>query len=903
MQRRTKDSKQAPVKLPSLMNLLRKKESASSKNSSKRNDREQTDSKASKKKKKKKTDTDYVQDIIGIEKVIGNVIFMSDGTVAGLLEILPINYYQRTIKERNLIIEEFESLFRVCPNKLHIKVRTEDSNIDKTIEHIKKCTRDETDPAVLDQVEDYIAHIKRIQGDATLCQKFYVIYEYEGDIEGKRSTDVNEIYAAMMEMKYTIMARFQSIGHIVVDTENEVFHTCEVLYKFFNPNSSITEPFIDRYIRMSQDMKSFNESVPEGRQRVYNEGDYVAPRGIDFKKSISQSYFVMDGQYHTYLSIRDNGYPGDVPAGWLNVIGSNKGVDIDIILQKVNRDHALSVLQQYSRINNARANLKINNPEKYEELSANVNNVNYITRCMRTNDEDLFEVVTIITIRDNSYQRMMSKKNAIIKNLQSYSIYTNDSFLTVKQYFDLTMPLMKFDSNILTSVFSRDKHNFLTSSLATLYCFTAYELYDETGYVMGRNPENYTLVALNNFNTFRYSNGNMCLIGTSGAGKTFTSEMLAYRMRMSGIRAIFIAPIKGREDFYSGCMNIGGAFITLSPKSRNCINIMAIRPAAQLSDDELAELENEVEFSGRQSLLEQRITSIMVFVQLLMGKEKEEKMTITERTSLSLVLNKLYEDFGITNDDRSIWKNRKKRILKDMPIIEDLYNRVQYEPDLYRVSQALIQCVEGSCQALNGQTNVDLSNKYIVFDVNGAVIDEELLPAFMYIAFDCAKTMAQESNMHFDAIFLDEVWKMMVNEACAKQVKEMVKLIRAYAACVILSTQDLEDFLHSSGGFGASVINNTEIKMFLKLSDKEIDLVSEQMHFTEKDRKALKKLHHQALIYSNGDKILCDLMASEKEQIALTTDANVRIRQKERERASAPQRSQLKRKKKKSVTV
>ena len=171
-----------------------------------------------------------------------------------------------------------------------------------------------------------------------------------------------------------------------------------------------------------------------------------------------------------------------------------------------------------------------------------------------------------------------------------------------------------------------------------------------------------------------------------------------------------------------------------------------------------------------------------------------------------------------------------------MPILEDLYNRIQYIPELYRVMTALNQCIEGDCKALNGQTNIDLSNQYIVFDVDGRAITEELLPAFIYIAFDCAKTMAQESNTHFDAIFLDEVWKMMVNEACAKQVKEMVKLIRAYAGCVVLSTQDLEDFLHSSGGFGSSVITNTEIKMFLKLTDKEIDLVSEEMHFTENNR-------------------------------------------------------------------
>ncbi len=833
---------------------MRKKDSGSQKNSSKNSSTND--------------EQHYIDEILGIDRIIDNVIFMKDGTVSSIIEVLPLNFYQMSVHDRNNLIEEFESFFRIAPARLHFKVRTEDSNIQKTLDNIIKANKDETNPQVLACIDDYIEHIKHIQGEETLCQKFYIMYEYEGDINGKKSNDINEIYRAMQETRYALTSKLISMGNLVVTSDNEVTHVCDILYKFFNPNSAITESFDERFIRLKTDMDIYNTYLKDDRQRTYTECEFVGPRGLDLTHT---SYMVMDGQYHTYLSFKDNGYPSVVVGAWLNIISSQKGVDVDVHIDKVNRDRALSILSQYNRITSARANLA-RNDDKYRQLASSVQNVSHITERMKNMDEDLYEVMVIITIRNNSYQEMMMIRNSIIKALQGYSIYTNDCFSTVRQYFDLTMPLIKFDRNFVTSVFARDKHNFLTSSLASLYMFTAFELYDETGYVLGRNSDNGTLVAFNNFNTMRYSNANMLFIGTSGAGKTFTMEMLARRMRMTDVRVIVIAPVKGRKDFYSGCVDMGGSFITLGPATKNTINIMAIMPAAHISDEEMEGFEQDVANSTKTSLLSKKITSVITFVQLLMDKEE---MTISEETTLSVALTKLYADFGITNDDASIWKDRKNRILKDMPIIEDLYSRLEFDMSMTRITTVLLRCIEGDCQSLNGPTNVDLSNKYIVFDVDKDAIPERLLPPYMYVAYDCSMQMAKESEVNFDAVFLDEVWLMMMNEAIAKQVKAMVKLLRAYAACVVLATQDIEDFLNCAGGFGASVLNNTDIKFFLKLTEKEIDMVQEYMHFTGKEYKILKKLNHQALICSNGEKIKCDLLASEHEINALSTDPNV----------------------------
>lgn len=96
----------------------------------------------------------------------------------------------------------------------------------------------------------------------------------------------------------------------------------------------------------------------------------------------------------------------------------------------------------------------------------------------------------------------------------------------------------------------------------------------------------------------------MTMCGTSGAGKTFTMQLLALRMRMRGIQCYIVAPIKGHE-FKRACDKIGGEFIKIAPGSPHCINVMEIRhtisPEMELIDD--------VDYNDMDSMLAKKFSS------------------------------------------------------------------------------------------------------------------------------------------------------------------------------------------------------------------------------------------------------------------------------------------------------
>ena len=119
----------------------------------------------------------------------------------------------------------------------------------------------------------------------------------------------------------------------------------------------------------------------------------------------------------------------------------------------------------------------------------------------------------------------------------------------------------------------------------------------------------------------------------------------------------------------------------------------------------------------RRSKLQNQITQIITFLQLLL---RDDKLSATQESELDSTLSELYSDFGITHDNLSLYDANGK--IKTMPTIQDLYDRCTKNPKLESIVSILYPFVspQGNCRNMNGQTNLDLKNRVIAFDVSNA---------------------------------------------------------------------------------------------------------------------------------------------------------------------------------------
>lgn len=811
----------------------------------------------------------FTQDWIPVESVAYGMIKLKPeygGSYVKILEIEPINFMLRSVQERADIISGMYSWLKIAPSSLQFQMTSSKADVSDLIRSIKKRTKDETDPVVLKRRDLYIEKIRNLATSDALSKKFYLIYKYEGsDIDGSISDKIEEIAETMWTTANLIKSYFNKVGNAIVEHENETIFLASLVYRSFNPRSYMTEPFDNRFTRINEDNMIYYLSKDETYEdKTITEDNYFAPKGLDRQY---RDYVIMDGTYITYLYVKGDGYRHNVTSGWMEVFTNfGEGVDVNLYAKKRDRYRTIKNTRRIKLWKNAEAKDSFRSEETSETLLSAAANADFVQSALAENNEDLYDVFTMLTVRAESERDLAKMTSHIKKVLQSKDIIVEDTVFHNEEATIMSAPLLIINQKL----FKKGRRNFLTSSLASTYFFTAFETYDANGFLLGINAANSSLAVVDPFNHKVYKNGNITVVGTAGSGKTYLLQQLGYAFRACGIPVFYILPYKGYE-YFKACKAINGEYITLAPGSSSCINIMEIRPQAE-ADASMVDEDYEDE-----PFLSKKIRQIITFIQLLKTKEL---MTDAEETLLSVTLTQLYSDFGITDDNESIWIDKEKRLLKEMPIIGDLYERCVADAVLRkRVAVALRIFIDGPCKNMNGQTNVNLENKFTVFDVSNT--GDKLRPAFSFIATDCSFDRIKRDLTENGAMIMDEVWQMMINDYCAGTVRDIFKVIRGYGGIAVAATQDISDFLSYDGGvygrYGRKILSNSRIKFLLGAEKAELEAISDTVDISEEELKMLSKYERgQALMMANGDKTPIYIAGTEEETAIFTTDARVK---------------------------
>ena len=817
--------------------------------------------KNAKKPRAKKQKLDFVQDYLGIRDLRNGILEMSDGRYIKILEIEPINFTLRSDEEQYNIISSFASWLKISPMRLQFKSITRKADSDKHIAMVQAELAQEDNAQCRALGEEYIKLIRDVGSREALTRRFFLVFEYEA-VGRHESNDYAKIYAALQTVEHNARAYFLQCGNSIVQPKDPDEATAEILYMFYNRHSCVNEPFSSRVNRVVVDtMAAENKVIGIDPIPSIPIAHFLAPRGIDLTH---HNYIIMDGRYYTILYIRGNGYPSKVRAGWMSaLINAGEGIDIDIHLRRENRSKAIDKVAQRIRWNRTKIKGMQDTSTDYEELANSIQAGYYIKNGIANDNEDLFYMSTFITVSAKTYEELLWRKQQMHDLLKSMDMFISECNFQQEVALQSIMPFLK----IAPKLEKKAQRNVLTSGAASSYIFTSYEMSDDTGVLLGVNRHNNSLCIVDLFNTKMHKNANLNLLGTSGAGKTFTMQLLALRMRMRGIQCYIIAPIKGHE-FRRACNKIGGEFIRIAPGSPHCINIMEIRHT--ISPE--MELIDEIDYSEMDSLLARKIQQLMIFFGLLIPD-----ITNEEEQMLDEALIKTYAGFGITHDNQSVYEDLSATPpkMKKMPILGDLHKHLQENPMTQRLAAIISRFVTGSAQSFNRPTNVDLSNKYIVLDLSE--LKGKLLPVGMFIALDYVWDEIKSDRTKRKAIFIDEIWQLIgagSNRMAAEFCLEIFKVIRGFGGAAISATQDLSDFFGlDDGRYGRAIINNSKNKIILNLEPDEAEHVRETLKLTRTEVRAITQFERgEALISSNNNKVPVVIKASKIEKEMITTD-------------------------------
>ena len=225
-----------------------------------------------------------------------------------------------------------------------------------------------------------------------------------------------------------------------------------------------------------------------------------------------------------------------------------------------------------------------------------------------------------------------------------------------------------------------------TSSTAIFVPFTTQELFQN-----GKEALYYGINALSNnlimVDRKLLKNPNGLILGTPGSGKSFSAKReIANCFLLTNDDVIICDP---EAEYAPLVERLHGQVIKISPTSSNYINPMDLN----------------LDYSDDESPLSLKSDFILSLCELIVGGK--EGLQPVQKTIIDRCVRLVYQTY--LNDPCP----------ENMPVLEDLYNllREQEEKEAQYIATALEIYVTGSLNVFNHQSNVDINNRIVCYDI------------------------------------------------------------------------------------------------------------------------------------------------------------------------------------------
>ena len=517
---------------------------------------------------------------------------------------------------------------------------------------------------------------------------------------------------------------------------------------------------------------------------------------------------------------------------------------ISLFFEKKDNYKAIKELTYF--IGNTGSELQNKNREDIDIAAFSYNDAKYIRKEIQVNNEELYNIYIYLIVFEKNKEDLKMLLNKVENILESSGLIPRRAYFREEQLFKACMPIMENSIDIKNAA----RRNILTNGIVATYPFISSTIFDKDGIFIGSNMDNESLIFINKFDNKKYKNANMCVFGTSGAGKSYFIKLQVLRNRLSDINQYIIDP---EREYIKIVKHLNGINIKLGPNSNTFINIFDIREES-LEDGE--------------GYLINKISKLIGFFSLIFENIDEEEKGLLEEKIIEC-----YKRKGINFNDKSLYKivNNKKRFKesKDMPILNDFYNLLTKDEKLKKLSNKLIPFIEGSMKFLNNYTNVELNNKLIVGDIYE--LGEDNIKYGMYIFIEIFWDKIKKDRKSKKIIYMDEIWRLIgvtSNKHVASFIYKMFKTIRKYGGSTVAITQDISDiFSLEKGIYGKSILNNSNIKVYFNLEEENILTLSKFANLSEKEKLEIKSLKRgECLMIVNDNHILSKIEAAEFEK-------------------------------------
>lgn len=356
-----------------------------------------------------------------------------------------------------------------------------------------------------------------------------------------------------------------------------------------------------------------------------------------------------------------------------------------------------------------------------------------------------------------------------------------------------------------------------TESLGVFIPFDEINQFDKGGFYYGINAINKSLVV---YNRKKGQNFNGLVLGSSGSGKSFSAKREMVSAILNTDDDIYIIDPDGEYSIVAEAF--GGSIIKIAPGNGVYINPF--------------DLDIDTSHDSDSNPITMKADFVCGMIETMLGPNAH--LSPTQKSIVGRCIQRIYRPYlEHLNELPPDENGRKKTIDREFcPTMQNLFDELlsQTNPEAQQLALIMESYTTGMFNTFARRTNVDLSNRIVVYDIKdiGSNMMELALKVCMNDVW--TKMMENRRRNKWTWFYIDEFHLLLANASTSEFLKTVWKRARKWNGIPTGITQNVEDLLASTEA--RAIINNSSFVYMMNQSAMDRNMLGELLNLTEADK-------------------------------------------------------------------
>ncbi len=547
--------------------------------------------------------------------------------------------------------------------------------------------------------------------------------------------------------------------------------------------------FLHDFYRPGRSSEFNNVDIDLIERKKHSFKDSICPDSMEFRRS----HFKIGGRYGRVLFLRE--YPAEIEDTMITQIMSlPKELMLTIDLTSKSKEDALKHMSnklvavntdiaKYSKkssdMGDWNANVPLPLQEKREGITNNIKLIKEYDQRIVFTQIVLFHMADTIQELDQDTDTIISIGQQSMCQFGIFEHRQEKGLNTVLPFGGRYVYAMR---------------TLTTENAAMFMPFVTKEIWDRGGICYGINGISHNVVVADKR---LLVNGNAFILGVPGSGKSFAAKYEIANVFLSTDDDILI--LDPEREFGPLIKMFGGEFIHLSAGSPMHINALDMMQHCE-SDDDPKSMKREFVLTLLETALGK--ANIGPKQESIIDRCMDPLLLAAEKTGAAATLTDLY----------NLLKKQPEDEAQDLAVALELY-------------------VLGSLNSFAHQTNVDIHNRLVCYDIRD--LGSKSKPLAMLIVLDAIQNRVALNRARGKRtwVYCDEIWMMYRNDFTAEFFDSLWRRIRKYGALGVGITQNVTSLLRSE--YGCDMLANSEFVLMFNQAAKDKEALAELFNISE----------------------------------------------------------------------